>query len=106
RLAVLEAMKMETQLVAPFSGRVRQVMTMPNVQVNTGAPLLQIEATSNGGSVSGRDRVVFGSSVPKQGGEASPPRCSENLQDLRQLMLGFDLDPIQIACQLGSWSET
>ena len=43
RLAVLEAMKMEMQVVAPFSGKVRQVMTMRNVQVDTGAPLLQIE---------------------------------------------------------------
>ena len=33
RLAVLEAMKMEMQVVAPFSGKVRQVMTIPNVQV-------------------------------------------------------------------------
>jgi biotin carboxyl carrier protein len=43
RLAVFEAMKMETQVVAPFSGKVRQVMTIPNVQVDTGAPLLQID---------------------------------------------------------------
>ena len=33
RLLVLEAMKMETQVVAPFSGKVRQIMTIPNVQV-------------------------------------------------------------------------
>ena len=43
RLAVLEAMKMEMQVVAPFSGKIRQVMTIPNVQVDTGAPLVQIE---------------------------------------------------------------
>ena len=46
RLAVLEAMKMETQVVAPFSGKVRKVMTMPNVQVDAGAPLLQIDAAT------------------------------------------------------------
>ena len=43
RLAVIEAMKMETQVVAPFSGKIRQVMAIPNVQVSTGDPLLQIE---------------------------------------------------------------
>src|SRR6476659_3653252 len=48
RLAVLEAMKMETQVVASFSGRVRSVMTMPNVQVDTGAPLLQIDPVAGG----------------------------------------------------------
>src|SRR6185369_11504978 len=36
RLAVLEAMKMEMQVTAPFSGRVRQVMAIPNVQVSPG----------------------------------------------------------------------
>ena len=45
---VLEAMKMEMQVVAPFSGKVRQVMTIPNVQVDTGAPLLQIEPDASG----------------------------------------------------------
>jgi biotin carboxyl carrier protein len=42
RLLVLEAMKMEMQVVAPFSGKIRQVMTISNVQVDTGAPLLHI----------------------------------------------------------------
>ena len=50
RLAVLEAMKMEMQVVAPFSGRVRQVMAIPNVQVSPGAALLQIDPTREGSS--------------------------------------------------------
>ena len=54
RLAVLEAMKMEMQVVAPFSGKVRQVMTIPNVQVDTGAPLLQIEPVAGGRHRRGR----------------------------------------------------
>ena len=54
RLAVLEAMKMEMQVTAPFSGKVRQVMTIPNVQVDTGAPLVQIEP------VAGDEGVVAG----------------------------------------------
>src|ERR1035438_4087849 len=47
RLAVLEAMKMEMQVVAPFSGKVRQVMTIPNVQVDAGAPLVQIDPAAS-----------------------------------------------------------
>ena len=58
RLAVLEAMKMETQVVAPFSGKVREVMTMPNVQVDTGAPLLQIEATGSDDAVAPQKRLA------------------------------------------------
>ena len=42
-LAVLEAMKMEMSVLAPFSGKVRSVLAIPHVQVDTGAPLLQIE---------------------------------------------------------------
>ena len=38
-LAVLEAMKMETQIVAPFSGRVKKVFAIPFVQLDAGAPL-------------------------------------------------------------------
>src|SRR5262249_54869248 len=32
RIAILEAMKMEVSVVAPFAGKVRQVMTMANIQ--------------------------------------------------------------------------
>ena len=107
RLAVLEAMKMETQLVAPFAGKVRQVMTMPNVQVNTGAPLFQIDAASDDKATPSRDRVVFGASISKdQTGEAAGSRCNDSLKQVRQLMLGFDLDPVQCAREFRSWSQT
>ena len=107
RLAVLEAMKMETQLVAPISGEVRQVMIMPNVQVNTGSALFQIEATGDEGVHPLGDRVVFGAAaITEKKGEASLSRCSESLLHLRQLMLGFDLDPTCCARGFGAWSQT
>ena len=107
RLGVLEAMKMETQLVAPLSGKIRQVMTMPNVQVDTGTALLQIEAAVDDGEIQPRERVVFGSSkATHEEGEAARPRCSENIEELRHLMLGFDLDPIHCARQFRAWSQT
>ena len=71
RLAVLEAMKMEMQVVAPFSGKVRQVMTIPNVQVDTGAPLLQIEPVADGDAVADAERVVFGASRTSDGNATS-----------------------------------
>jgi acetyl/propionyl-CoA carboxylase alpha subunit/acetyl-CoA carboxylase carboxyltransferase component len=94
RLVVLEAMKMEMQVVAPFSGKVRQVMTIPNVQVDTGAPLLQIEPDAGNREETATERVVFGASaVSKVTSEASHPGCGESLEKIRQLMLGFDVDP-------------
>ena len=62
RLAVLEAMKMEMQVVAPFSGRVRQVMTIPNVQVGAGTPLVQMEPAGSDDTKAATDRAVLGAS--------------------------------------------
>ena len=40
---VLESMKMETVLVAPFAARVRELMVVTGGQVETGMPLLRLE---------------------------------------------------------------
>ncbi len=105
RLAVLEAMKMEMQVVAPCSGTVREVMTIPNVQVDTGAPLLQIDPVADGGTVAAVERVVFGTSLTSGNGEAIQSSCRHSLDELRQLMLGFDVDPKHAAQSLADWSH-
>ena len=46
-VAVVESMKMETSLTAPFAGRVRRVLTGTNVQVPAHTPLLQLEAIAD-----------------------------------------------------------
>ncbi len=98
RLAVVEAMKMETQVVAPFSGKIRQVMAIPNVQVSTGDPLLQIEpcAVHRENASANSERVSFNAtlSVP-DGGQAAALRRRQSLDDMRQLTLGFDVTPEQ-----------
>jgi len=106
RLAVLEAMKMEMQVLAPFSGKVRQVMTIPNVQVDTGAPLLQIDPIADGDTVADSERVVFGTSfAPDGNGEVIRSSCRHSLDELRQLVLGFDVEPKRTAQLLAEWSE-
>jgi acetyl/propionyl-CoA carboxylase alpha subunit/acetyl-CoA carboxylase carboxyltransferase component len=106
RLAVLEAMKMETQIVAQFSGKVRQVMAIPNVQVDTGAPLLQIDPDASGDTLAAAEQVVFGTSLASDGNaEGIESRCRQSLDELRPLMLGFDVDPKQTARLLAEWSE-
>jgi len=106
RLAVLEAMKMETQVVAPFSGKVRHVMIIPNVQVDTGAPLLQIDPDSSGDTVAAAEGVVFGASLSSDGNLATgPSSCHQSLDELRQLMLGFDVDPKHTARLLAEWRQ-
>ena len=106
RLAVLEAMKMETQLVAPFPGKIRQVMAIPNVQVNTGAPLLQIEPAADRKITGSTQRVSFGTSFASSAeAQDNQSRWRRNLEELRQLMLGFDVDPERTARLLAEWSQ-
>ena len=107
RLAVLEAMKMEMQVVAPFSGRVRQVMTMRNVQVDNGAPLLQIEPDAGPDALPESETIVFGASrASGSDPTATQTNCRHSLEGLRQLMLGFDVDPKDTTRLLTEWNQT
>jgi acetyl-CoA carboxylase carboxyltransferase component/biotin carboxyl carrier protein len=106
RLAVLEAMKMEMQVVAPFAGKVRQVMAIPNVQVGAGAPLVQIEPLGGNKPTASCERVTLGvSRASEQSPEDSHSRYRKNLEELRQLMLGFDIDPAHTARLLAECNQ-
>jgi acetyl/propionyl-CoA carboxylase alpha subunit/acetyl-CoA carboxylase carboxyltransferase component len=108
RVAVLEAMKMEMPVIAPFSGRVRQVMVIANVQVDSGAPILQIEPHGGGEtSLTTEQRVDFASaSACKPNESGLPGLCQDSLEELRQLMLGFDVDPAHCTRLLADWKRT
>jgi len=83
RLVVLEAMKMEMAVLAPHGGKVRQVLVRPNVQVAAGAELVVVEQEAGAEQAPGSERVVFEDS-------AAPKNA---LDDLRRLVLGYDIDP-------------
>ena len=94
-VAVVESMKMESSLTAPFRGRVREVLAGANVQVPAQAPLVRLEplgdataATANG------SRVSFPASPPEA---AAPGRCRDNLQRLEWLVLGYDIAEPDVA---------
>jgi acetyl/propionyl-CoA carboxylase alpha subunit/acetyl-CoA carboxylase carboxyltransferase component len=118
RMAVLESMKMEMAVTAPFSGVVRQVMVMANAQVGAGSPLVHVDATTEPGVDAEGARVTFEgvALLPRRAarrvsrtrailkgvkagfGELKRGtgfRAPAILQDLRRLMLGFDLDPAE-----------
>ncbi|HEX6861949.1 MAG TPA: biotin/lipoyl-containing protein, partial [Thermoanaerobaculia bacterium] len=96
-LAVLEAMKMETPVLAPAAGRVRRVLVRRNAQAGTGQPLLVLDPPSFGGRrARPRDgeRVGFEALTPRQVGTPDDAeRCRESLREVRRLVLGFDVDP-------------
>jgi acetyl/propionyl-CoA carboxylase alpha subunit/acetyl-CoA carboxylase carboxyltransferase component len=97
RLAVIEAMKMETAISAAFSGRVREVLVRENVQVNTGAPLLIIDPAEVIEKVTTTERVDFtrlAALVLPRDAHAS---CRHHLSEIRHMLLGYDVDPEQIA---------
>jgi len=84
---VVESMKMETTLTAPFSGHVREVMVAGNVQVAAGTPLMRLEPSgAHDGEDVDTDRVDFA------GDAASQPGLSRVLADMRSLVLGYDVD--------------
>jgi biotin carboxyl carrier protein len=90
-VAVVESMKMETSLTAPFRGRVRQVLASPNVHVAAQAPLLRLEPLGDEPSTAATgDRVSF-ATMEGEPDLRAPRRCLENLRRLEWLMPGYDI---------------
>jgi len=92
-VVVLESMKMESTLGAPFGGQVTEVSVAANSQVDAGAPLLRIrEAGEAVGSETGQAVVDFTELVSTSGAEASG--CEPVYAALRSYLLGYDLPPV------------
>ncbi len=90
RLCVVEAMKTETTLKAPFAGTVKAIQVTANVQVDGGAALMQIEPPQDKTATAG-DRVGFDDLCMGPGLRAPQERLQRNLDDLRRLLLGYDV---------------
>jgi acetyl/propionyl-CoA carboxylase alpha subunit/acetyl-CoA carboxylase carboxyltransferase component len=73
RVATLEAMKMESAVLATCAGTVRDVAVMPNAQVGAGTRLLTIEPDAERSPGDGVERVRFDGEAlaPAQGGRPS-----------------------------------
>ena len=73
-VAVVESMKMETAVTAPFAGRVRECWSRPNVQVDAGAPLRAARAARRpASSRAPATRVDFGRTA---GAATAPTRAA------------------------------
>jgi acetyl-CoA carboxylase carboxyltransferase component/biotin carboxyl carrier protein len=83
-LVVLEAMKVETSVLAPAAGRVRKLLVRRNAQVGTGAPLLILEPLAPADPSAG-ERVRFDSLAARPG--------LDPLEEVRRLILGYDVEP-------------
>ncbi len=87
---VLESMKMETRLNAPFRATVRELHVSAGSQVETGAPLVRIEPVADAEVPAPSEAVDLDLPEPRQDG-ADP--LSRGLADLTAVLLGFDIDP-------------
>ncbi|WP_227981515.1 carboxyl transferase domain-containing protein [Nocardia spumae] len=94
---VLESMKMETVLRAPFKGRLKECGVSVGSQVEAGAPLLRLEPIADDADDTAADAQAAESvdlDLPDAPTRVlAHERTVRGQQDLRGLLLGFDVDP-------------
>ncbi len=94
-VAVLESMKMETAVAAPFAGTVVEVLASSNVQLDAGAPIVRIEPDSDGEEPTGADVVdltTLAATASRRGGDPT----HDAVGALRRLVLGWDVHPDEV----------
>ena len=89
-VAVLESMKMETPVRAPYAGRIREVLVAVNSQVDAGAALLRLDRVSDDVEVATSPRVAFGPALGTQTGDARSTALAV-LAALQALITGYDV---------------
>ncbi|PPJ28849.1 fused acetyl/propionyl-CoA carboxylase subunit alpha/methylmalonyl-CoA decarboxylase subunit alpha [Nocardia nova] len=93
---VLESMKMETVLRSPFKARVKECSVSVGSQVEAGAPLLRLEPIADDDQA---DEAAAAVESVELDLPAAPTevlaheRTARGQEDLRGLLLGFDVDP-------------
>jgi acetyl/propionyl-CoA carboxylase alpha subunit/acetyl-CoA carboxylase carboxyltransferase component len=92
-VVVLESMKMETLLPAPFAGRVKELLVAANDQVGAGQPLLRLEPLGDDDAPAAagpqdQARVELPERAAVTDGEE---RALRLLRDLESMILGYDV---------------
>ena len=94
-VAVVESMKMESSYVAPFRGRVREVLAAANVHLGALAPIVRIEPLEELEPEKMGAILEFAHLQAKPEVE-TPARCHDNLARLERLALGYDIEPSEV----------
>ncbi|MCG5220864.1 ATP-binding protein [Streptosporangium soli] len=95
-MLVLESMKMETVLRAPFKARVKECVVSVGSQVETGAPLLRLEPLADDDAETEDTQAAQSVELDLPAAPGRIPvreRSTRGQEDLRSLLLGFDVDP-------------
>ncbi|MGZ3621670.1 MAG: carboxyl transferase domain-containing protein [Ktedonobacteraceae bacterium] len=95
QLALVEAMKMEMAITAPFPGTVVQVFATSNVQVDMGAPLLYLEPSEWVDTATDIEPIQFGDAIhtAESDNVTLQARFQRLFEALRYQILGYDSDP-------------
>ena len=104
-VAVVEAMKMEMSIGAPFTGRVRSVLANPNTQVPAGAPLVRLDPIESDEPDAAPIGSVSRDEGPAPESETPVTRCRRALDAMRRVLLGYDADPDEVARLVPVWDQ-
>ena len=86
-LVVVESMKMETAITAPFSGTVRGVLASVNTHVEAGTPLVQLQPADEPGPQTATGPRLRFAAVP----DRDAPGEDDSFAALRSYLLGYDI---------------
>ena len=93
---VLESMKMETAVRAPFAATVRELLVMTGSQVETGAPLVRLDPVTDdaGDEQAPPDESAPALDLPATAVAGSPEdHAARTRADVASILLGYDVDP-------------
>ncbi|MEV6279360.1 carboxyl transferase domain-containing protein [Nocardia sp. NPDC051832] len=103
-ILVLESMKMETVLRAPFKARLKECAVSVGTQVETGAPLLRLEPIADDDEAQDETAVATVElDLPEGPAHLEHERTIRGQENLRSLLLGFDVDPHDESRVLGDY---
>ena len=89
-IMILESMKMETPVKAPYAGRVREILAAVNSQVDAGGALLRLDKLEEEGAVSTAPTVEFATDAATAESDLRD-RAFADLAALRALVMGYDV---------------
>ncbi|HET6439043.1 MAG TPA: biotin/lipoyl-containing protein, partial [Anaeromyxobacter sp.] len=103
-VARVESMKVEIVVTAPSAGVIREVVAVPNAQVDAGTPLVRLESddAEPASEPTGPLALVAPAAPP-----TLPPRerYLAALDELRRVLLGFDVAPAQSRRLAAGWAQ-
>src|SRR6478735_1108232 len=91
---VLESMKMETVLHAPFAARVKELLVITGSQVETGAALVRLEPLGDGSEEVAVEVAGPALDLPEpETGRSPAERAARAREALSAVVLGYDVPP-------------